>query len=200
MKMNDGVHTLFMPVRDDIQHAAIGLLHAPRGQEWTTTDGYRAPPIWNQAAAAAEVPMSAGHERRAHGVPAHHVEGRSDWPIDARAMRDLLARIERLERTAREGDEVRRHQRLDALRRHGSAVSVVFDPEVAAIGRRVTIGGEDTSTEAFWLSLPGDEHATANTLSIAAPTGRSLAGARVGDVVSVDRGSRRYWAVVLDVA
>ena len=80
------------------------------------------------------------------------------------------------------------------------AVSVTFDPEVAAIGRRVTIQGEDERTDSFWLALPGDEDATADTISIAAPAGRSVAGARVGDVVYLETEGRRRWAVVLSVA
>jgi transcription elongation GreA/GreB family factor len=54
--------------------------------------------------------------------------------------------------------------------------------------------------ESFWLALPGDEHATADTISIAAPAGRSVAGARVGDVVYLETEGRRRWAVVLRVA
>jgi transcription elongation GreA/GreB family factor len=115
-------------------------------------------------------------------------------------MRDLLARIERLARAEQAGDDMDSRRRLDSLRSQGSAVSVIFDPEVAAIGRRVTIGGEDESMESFWLALPGTEHATANTVSVAAPGGRSVAGARVGDAVYVETGGRRRWAVVLNVA
>ena len=122
------------------------------------------------------------------------------WPIDVRGMKHLLARIERMA-----GDPPDRHdsdhlRRLDTLRGYCGAVSVTFDPEVAAIGRRVTIRGEDERTESFWLALPGDEDATADTISIAAPAGRSVAGARVGDVVYLATEGRRRWAVVLHVA
>ena len=81
-----------------------------------------------------------------------------------------------------------------------SAVRVRFDPETAAVGRRVTIEDEDQRTESFWLALAGDEPATADTLSIATEAGRALAGARVGDVVYVETNGRRRWAVVLQVA
>jgi hypothetical protein len=50
------------------------------------------------------------------------------------------------------------------------------------------------------LALPGDEYATAETVSIAAPAGRSLAGARVGKVVYLDPEGRRRWAILLRVA
>jgi len=126
--------------------------------------------------------------------------GAAGWPIDVRAMKDLLARIERMAGDPRNCDDADYLRRLDTLRAHCGALSVTFDPEVAAIGRRVTIQGEDQRTESFWLALPGAEHATANTVSVAAPAGRSLAGARVGDVVYVEDGGGRRWAVVLDVA
>jgi transcription elongation GreA/GreB family factor len=122
------------------------------------------------------------------------------WPIDGRVMLDLLARIDRLARDARTGADADHDQRLDVLRRHARAVLVTFEPDVAAVGRRVTIQGEDQRTESFWLALPGEEHATADTLSIATGLGRALAGARVGDVVYVDTDGRRHWAVVLYVA
>ena len=121
------------------------------------------------------------------------------WPIDDRAMRDLLARVERLACTAAPGDDNDRVRRLDILRGHASAASGVFDPEVAAAGRCVTIGDQDERIHSLWLALPGDEHATANTISIAAPTGLALAGARVGDVVHLETGGRRRWAVILSV-
>jgi transcription elongation GreA/GreB family factor len=126
--------------------------------------------------------------------------GAAGWPIDVRVMKHLLARIERMAGDPRSGDASDYVRRLDTLRGHCAAVSVTFDPEIAAIGRRVTIQGEDERTESFWLGLPGDEHATADTVSIAAPAGRSVAGARVGDVVYLETEGRRRWAVVLRVA
>jgi transcription elongation GreA/GreB family factor len=122
------------------------------------------------------------------------------WPIDVRVMKHLLARIERMAGDPRISDASDYLRRLDTLRGHCGAVSVTFDPEVAAIGRRVTIQGEDERMESFWLALPGDEHATADTISIAAPAGRSVAGARVGDVVYLETEGHRRWAVVLRVA
>jgi transcription elongation GreA/GreB family factor len=68
------------------------------------------------------------------------------------------------------------------------------------VGRRVTIQDQDRRTESFWLALPGQEHATADTVSIAGKTGGALAGARVGDVVYVESDGRRRWAVVMHVA
>jgi transcription elongation GreA/GreB family factor len=126
--------------------------------------------------------------------------GGAGWPIDVRVMKDLLARIERMAGDPRNDDDADYLRRLDTLRGLCGALSVTFDPEVAAIGRRITIQGEDERTESFWLALPGEDHATANTVSIAAPAGRSVAGARVGDVVYLDTEGRRRWAVVLRVA
>jgi hypothetical protein len=126
--------------------------------------------------------------------------GATGWPIDVRAMKHLLARIERLTGDPRIGDDSDGLRRLDTLRGQCGASSVIFDPEVAAIGRRVTVQDEDERTESFWLALPGDEHATANTVSVSAPAGRSVAGARVGDVVYLDMEGRRRWAVVMRVA
>jgi transcription elongation GreA/GreB family factor len=126
--------------------------------------------------------------------------GAIGWPIDVRAMKHLLARIERMAGDRRIGDDSDGQRRLDALREQCGASSVTFDPEVAAIGRRVTVQDEHARTKSFWLALPGDEHATANTVSVAAPAGRSVAGARVGDVVYLDLEGRRRWAVVMGVA
>jgi transcription elongation GreA/GreB family factor len=122
------------------------------------------------------------------------------WPIDVRVMQDLLASTEQMAREPGIGDDRDHLRRLDTLRGQCGGLWVACDPGVAAIGRRVTIRGEDDRTESFWLALPGDEQATADTVSIAEPTGRSLAGARVGDVVYVDTDGRRRWAVVLRVA
>ena len=97
--------------------------------------------------------------------------GTAGWPIDVRVMNHLLARIERMAGDPLDRDDSDHLRRLDTLRGHCGAVSVTFDPDVAAIGRRVTIQGEDERTESFWLALPGDEHATADTISIAAPSG-----------------------------
>jgi transcription elongation GreA/GreB family factor len=131
---------------------------------------------------------------------ADETHGSAGWPIDMRAMKDLMARIERIAGDPWIADDPDSLRRLDTLRGHCGALSVTFDPEVAAIGRRVTIQGEDQRTESFWLALPGEEHATADTVSIAAPAGRSVAGARVGDVVYLNTEGRRRWAVVLRVA
>ena len=125
--------------------------------------------------------------------------GAAGWPIDVRVMKHLLARVERMAGDPRNGDDSDYLRRLDTLRGHCGVVSVTFDPEVAAIGRRVTIQAEDERIESFWLALPGDEHVTADTVSIAAPAGRSVAGARVGDVVYLETDGRRRWAVVLHV-
>lgn len=121
------------------------------------------------------------------------------WPIDERAMRDLLARIQRLACDPALNDEDERRRRLDALRAHASAASVTFDPEMAAVGRRITLADEDERIESFWLGLPGDERTIADTISVAAPAGRMLAGACVGDVVFLEADERRRWAVVMKV-
>ena len=126
--------------------------------------------------------------------------GVTHWPVDVQAMKHLLARIERLASDPRTGDDPDCLRRLETLRGHCGASSVTFDPEVAAVGRRVTVQGEDERTESFWLALPGEEHATANTVSIAAAAGRSVAGARMGDVVYLETEGRRRWAVVMRVA
>jgi hypothetical protein len=99
----------------------------------------------------------------------------SGWPIDGRVMFDLLARTDRLSREASAVDDPDLHRQIDVLRRHGSALWVTFDPEVAAVGRRVTIQDEDQRTDSFRLALPGHEHATAATLSIGSGAGRALA-------------------------
>lgn len=134
------------------------------------------------------------------GAPLGMPVGVTRWPVDVQAMKHLMARIERLASDPRTGDDSDSVRRLDTLRGHCGASLVTFDPEVVAIGRRVTVRDEDGRTESFWLALPGEEHATANTVSIAAPAGRSVAGARVGDVVYLHTEGRRRWAVVMGVA
>ena len=80
------------------------------------------------------------------------------------------------------------------------AVSVTFDPGSCRYRPAGEDPGEDERTDSFWLALPGDEDATADTIWIAAPAGRSVAGARVGDVVYLETEGRRRWGVVLSVA
>ena len=65
--------------------------------------------------------------------------GDAGWPIDVRVMKHLLARIERMAGDPPDRDDSDHLRRLETLRGYCGAVSVTFDPEVAAIGRRVTI-------------------------------------------------------------
>ncbi len=103
-------------------------------------------------------------------------------------MRQLLGRLERLAGEVVPGGRRERDRLLSRLRAQASSVRVVFEPTVVAVGRCVTIDVDGGPAQTFWLALPGDENATAATISIASPMGQAVAGAHVGDHVHlVDR-------------
>lgn len=122
------------------------------------------------------------------------------WPISEQKVRDILRCLERLDATDRRLLRYRRDdlQRDLRLRSQLASVSIASDPSTAAVGRCVRVGTEAGEEHAWWLSLPGDEGATAETVSITSPIGRALAWTAPGDTVYLP-GSQRAWAVVLYV-
>lgn len=116
-------------------------------------------------------------------------------------MRQLMTCLER----ANSPDWLARRRRgpdLDRagrVRRQIGAIAIASDPETAAIGRRVTVATQDRVVGSWWLALPGDEPAAADTVSITSSIGRALAWASIGDTVYLT-GELEGWGVVLEVA
>lgn len=131
----------------------------------------------------------------------HSLDLQRGWPISEHAMRDILSCLERLDTTDRRVVDQRRAalQRAHRIRRQLPHLSVASDPSAAAVGRRVRVSTEFGQDRAWWLALPGDEEATAETVAITSPIGRALAWARPGHAVFIP-GPRGAWAVVLDVS
>lgn len=115
-------------------------------------------------------------------------------------MRDALGCLERIDGAVHAQLRFRRHdlERAKRLRSQLPAMTVACDPRIAAVGRRITVGTERDEVRSWWLALPGDASATADTASITSDIGRSLAWATPGDTVYL-AGSNGAWAVVLDV-
>jgi transcription elongation GreA/GreB family factor len=140
------------------------------------------------------------HER-AHPRPAATTRSDGPWPISEHALRELMACLERADRP--DGLDRRRHgsarDRAQRLRRQLGTIAIASDPETAAIGRRVTVATQERVIGSWWLALPGDEAATADTVSITSPIGRALAWASIGETVYLI-GDLEGWGVVLEVA
>ena len=116
----------------------------------------------------------------------------SPWPITSDAWSALLAEIERLEADLAgirrdglvplpTGDVDRRLRTLHGLRR----VAAIAEPDVAAIGRRVTVREADGSTESYAICLPGDGDPTNGWISADSPLGAAVLGSPPGTVVWV---------------
>lgn len=126
--------------------------------------------------------------------------GQRPWPVSEATLRGVLRLLERID-----GDEWHGQastatdlERADRLRAHLASIAVACDPKIAAVGRRITVGTEHNASRTWWLALPGDESATADTISVSSAMGRALAWAAVGDTVYL-AGEDRGWAIVLEV-
>lgn len=65
------------------------------------------------------------------------------------------------------------------------AVTVVDDPQIAVIGRRVTYREADGSRQTVALVIPGDGDPRNGWIAVDAPLGLALLGTRTGDAVTV---------------
>lgn len=80
----------------------------------------------------------------------------------------------------------------------GRAV-VIHEPGVACVGRRVRVREEDGTVTAHALVIPGDGDPFHAWLSVDAPMGAALVGARPGDRVQVLAPAGTRWLEVLEV-
>jgi transcription elongation GreA/GreB family factor len=85
--------------------------------------------------------------------------------------------------TARRDADLER--RVDTIARVLESASVVDTPEVAVIGRRVTLREADGSRLTVALVIPGDGDPRHGWVSVDAPLGQALLGSRPGDHVRV---------------
>jgi transcription elongation GreA/GreB family factor len=106
-------------------------------------------------------------------------------PVSPAAWSALRAEIERGPNGATDRpdrDIARRHDVIADLLRD---VTVVDDAGVAAIGRRVTFREVDGVRTTVALVIPGDGDPRHDWISVDAPLGRALLGARAGEAVTV---------------
>jgi len=76
-------------------------------------------------------------------------------------------------------------RRLTTLTAVLDAFEQVEDPDVAVIGRRVTVVEEDGESVSYALVFPGDGDPLQGWISADSPLGAALVGARPGDRVEV---------------
>ncbi len=101
----------------------------------------------------------------------------------------------------RAGDQLHPHDvRSLAVLTDVLARAVVVDEHgVACVGRRVRVREEDGGVATHALVIPGDGDAFHAWLSIEAPMGAALVGARAGDRVQVQAPAGVRWLEVLEV-
>jgi transcription elongation GreA/GreB family factor len=84
-------------------------------------------------------------------------------------------------------------RRIATIRTVLRSAAVIDEPGVAVIGRRVTFREADGSRATVALVIPGDGDPQHDWISVDAPLGQALLGARPGDhvVVHAPAGDRR---------
>lgn len=92
-----------------------------------------------------------------------------------------------------------RAERLGVLTDVLARAVVVQERGVACVGRRVRVREEDGGLATHALVIPGDGDAFHAWLSIDAPMGVALVGARAGDRVQVHAPAGTRWLEVIEV-
>lgn len=78
--------------------------------------------------------------------------------------------------------------------------AVVLDaPDVAVIGRQVSLREADGTTSAYALVIPGDGDPRNGSVSVDSPVGSALLGRRVGDLVTVVAPVGAWTATVVEI-
>lgn len=93
-----------------------------------------------------------------------------------------------------EGQQLRRQ--LETVRDVLAQAYVVDDPELAVIGRRVTLEEPDGSKSTYALVIPGEGDPRNGWVSVDSPVGSALLSCRVGDEVTVDAPAGAWTAAV----
>ena len=120
------------------------------------------------------------------------------WPMTSHAHAALIDEIDRLRDDveaeagrAIDGDGVihlpvaKAARRLEVLSAVLEAVELVDAPDLAVIGRRVTIQEQDGESDTYSLVFPGDGDPPQGWISADAPLGAAILGHGGGDTVEV---------------
>jgi len=73
---------------------------------------------------------------------------------------------------------------------------VVEDPELAVIGRRVTLTEADGAESTYALVIPGEGDPRNGWVSVDSPVGSALLGRRVGEMVTISAPSGAWTATI----
>lgn len=95
------------------------------------------------------------------------------------------------------GQQSRR--RLEAVRAVLELAEVVDDPDVAVIGRTVSLRESDGAISRYTLVIPGDGNASTGLVSADSPVGSAIVGRGVGDTVTVVAPAGAWTAVIVSV-
>ena len=77
------------------------------------------------------------------------------------------------------------HQ-LNTVRQVLDRAVVVEDPDLAVIGRRVTLDEGDGTTSTYLLVIPGEGDRRNGSVAVDSPVGAAVLGRAVGDAVTID--------------
>lgn len=119
---------------------------------------------------------------RTNGYTSGHMSGEPDAPV-------FIPNIS--------GQQLVRQ--YDAIRDVLSAAVVVDEPDVAVIGRRITLEDEDGSAD-YALVIPGDGDPTNGWISADSPVGRAVLGGRVGERVTIQAPAGARAATITKIA
>lgn len=106
-------------------------------------------------------------------------------PMTSAALSALRAEAVRTDHGPAHRVDAELARRMATIRAVLGRVVVVDDPQVAVIGRRVTYVEDDGARYTVALAIPGDGDPRHGWISVDAPLGAALIGARPGDRVVV---------------
>lgn len=87
-------------------------------------------------------------------------------------------------------------RQLDNVREVLARGVVIDDPEVAVIGRRVTLDEGDGTTSTYALVIPGEGDPRNGWVSVDSPVGAALVGRRIGQEVTIQAPAGSWTAVI----
>lgn len=119
---------------------------------------------------------------RTNGYTSGHMSGEPDAPV-------FIPNIS--------GQQLVRQ--YDGVRQVLMGAVVTDEPEVAVIGRRVTLEDEDGSAD-YALVIPGDGDPMNGWISVDSPVGSAVRGKRVGDTVRIHAPSGVRVATITKIA
>ncbi len=90
-------------------------------------------------------------------------------------------------------------RQLDNVREVLARGVVVDDPDVAVIGRRVTLTEADGATSTYALVIPGEGDPRNGLVSVDSPVGSALLGRRIGDDATIQAPAGSWSARVTSI-